>query len=205
MSNLCGTPSYADNVETEHIIDYDSVGTFQWTSTFTGTAEIYLCGGGGGGGYGYYANGDCYAYGGYGGSSCHHGESMEVVKDTEYTVVVGDGGTGGIYFSTSAEAGETSSFGGVIFAIGGGDGEDHSGCYKDRGDSGTFTGSVGVLPRWSVGVDDQLLRAEVYNGGYYTPTNSSKLTFHDFGQGGSAGTGSGGKGQSGSVTIMKVI
>jgi len=98
---------------------YSDISVFSSSSTFIpeadGTVEYLIVGGGGGGG-----NGASNYYGGGGGAGGYRTGSVEVSAFTEYTLIVGSGGSYGYSSGARGQNGMDSNFAGITASGGGG-------------------------------------------------------------------------------------
>ena len=138
-------PAPSINEPTSDIFTFTTVGTTTWTAPLGITSIQYLVvGGGGGSGGGFDTGGG----GGGGGGMVLYG-TLSVIPGNTYTVVVGDGGDGGISIrspvsETNGTAGSNSSFDSTV-ALGGGGG------YASRSGnpSGNSAGGAAVSNRFN--------------------------------------------------------
>jgi hypothetical protein len=180
------TPTYA-------VVSFTTVGTTTWTVPAGVTSVEYLVvGGGGGGGHG------AYLGGGGGGGAFRTAQDYAVSGNV--TVVVGDGGVGGVTSSVYPTNGGQSQFGGIV-AAGGGSGA----CYYypslSAGDGGS--GGGGSYEYSTGGLRLNVLYGNNGGNGYAgAPANGA-------GGGGGAWTaganGSSGRGGSGGAGLSSSI
>ena len=182
------------------IDSFTTVGTTTWTAPATTNSITYWVVGGGGGGGAAFDNGGA---GGGGGGMVLSG-TMSVTPGTTYTIVVGDGGAGGIGTGVSPTArtetdgsvGGNSSFD-TIVALGGGYG------YKSRGNSGTSAAGGTQVSGSSTASTGGSGGGGGRGGGGGGGESSNGSNGAAFNSSGSAG-GSGGAGVSNSITGTSV-
>ena len=128
--DITGGPFDASNFNSAYIVTK----TQQWTTPGTYTVHIpagidsieyKIAGAGGGGGGGNHMSHGPYLYGGNGGSGELLTGKMTVTSNSDYQVIVGAGGSGGVGVKysdsqTSGESGDNSSFGNISARGGGG-------------------------------------------------------------------------------------
>lgn len=128
--DITGGPFDASNFNSAYIVTK----TQQWTTPGTYTVHIpaginsieyKIAGAGGGGGGGNHMSHGPYLYGGNGGSGELLTGKMTVTSNSDYQVIVGAGGSGGVGVKysdsqTSGESGGNSSFGNISARGGGG-------------------------------------------------------------------------------------
>lgn len=128
--DITGGPFDASNFNSSYIVTK----TQQWTTPGTYTVHIpagidsieyKIAGAGGGGGGGNHMSHGPYLYGGNGGSGELLTGKMTVTSNSDYQVIVGAGGSGGVGVKysdsqTSGESGGNSSFGNISARGGGG-------------------------------------------------------------------------------------
>lgn len=128
--DITGGPFDASNFNSAYIVTK----TQQWTTPGTYTVDIpagidsieyKIAGAGGGGGGGNHMSHGPYLYGGNGGSGELLTGKMTVTSNSDYQVIVGAGGSGGVGVKysdsqTSGESGGNSSFGNISARGGGG-------------------------------------------------------------------------------------
>lgn len=128
--DITGGPFDASNFNSAHIVTK----TQQWTTPGTYTVHIpaginsieyKIAGAGGGGGGGNHMSHGPYLYGGNGGSGELLTGKMTVTSNSDYQVIVGAGGAGGVGVKysdsqTSGKSGGNSSFGNISARGGGG-------------------------------------------------------------------------------------
>lgn len=100
---------------------YSTAGSFTWNSGASTSVDVVVTAAGGGGGEG---DGGSAGGGGGGGGACSQTLSLAITPYTDYTVNVGDPGSGGIFGGAAATAGGDSWFGSAatVMAKGGGAG-----------------------------------------------------------------------------------
>lgn len=117
--------------------------TIQTLNGATDGIDVFCVGGGGGGGSGLdaVASGTGGAGGGGGGGYVTTQKDVQLMRGTDYAIVVGSGGNGGTKEGNGADGGTTSAFG--ITAKGGGGGKGGS-SKGSAGGAGTGAGGKGV-------------------------------------------------------------
>jgi|21_taG_2_1085346.scaffolds.fasta_scaffold16375_1 hypothetical protein len=182
---------------------FTSNGTF--TPSADGYVEYLIIGGGGGGGRGAEYN-SVNAGGGAGGYLTGF---YQVTKDTDYAIVVGDGGAGSTYSNISApwgvigDNGENSTAFGLT-AVGGGLG----GSYNSKGSDGGSGGGTGLRSSGSDLTGGAATAGQGNAGGsgtLYGGTGTANSGGGGGGAGGVGGNGSGGTGGSGGAGLASSI
>jgi len=163
-------------------VKFTTPGTHLWTVPDTVTSVSVVCVGAGGGG------GSSNVGSGGGGGALAWKNNIPVTPGSNCTVIVGAGGTGAIYSSsTQPTDGEDSSFtNGVITLTAGGGG-------AGRTATASWTGNVGGVPSGHDGGGNG------GNGGYYNYSDPGA-----YGGGGGAGGYSGDGGKGGDNTVFGV-
>lgn len=193
---------------------YATPGTFSWVcpaGVFQVRAQVWAAGGGGGG-----ATGAANSVASAGGGGEYREGVFPVVPGTYYTVIVGAGGTFGISTPTGGGTGGTSSFGGVISAIGGSGGIAANGAIQSTAGAGGTGGSGGSISRAGIGGGGAYAipagfvlgqGGQSYTGSFTTTLTTGGIANGPAGQfpggGGSGGAlgGSGGAGAPGQVIL----
>jgi hypothetical protein len=144
--------------------------TYTWTLSGAITVDVLMVAGGGGGG------GSVGGGGGGAGGLLHH--TNQTISSGQKTIVVGDGGTGGIGYGhgdNNGEDGKDTTFTGFDNVIGGGGGGSHPGNGSNTQEIGRTGGSAG-------------------GSAYNTSTNTSGTSGQGYGGGGAADARAGGGG-----------
>ena len=152
--------------------------TYTWTPSGTITVDVLMVAGGGGGG------GSVGGGGGGAGGLLHH--TNQTISSGQKTIVVGNGGTGGIGYghgNNNGEDGKDTTFTDLTTAVGGGGGGSHPGNGSTTQEIGRNGGSGG-------------------GSAYDDSTNSSGTSGQGYGGGGAyGGEAGGGGGGAGSVGV----
>lgn len=157
------------------LFEQGTPGTYTFTAPYTCTVSVVLVGGGGGGAFCHFM---AWEQGANGGSAGMVTGTTKITKGSNYTIVVGGGGIGGLQIDSGSNAraatgGNSSAFGNT--ANGGGGAAAHTGYYdggwNTPGTAGGYSAVSGFIG--SNGVAGSTANRYGSYGGGGAPSNSS--------------------------------